>query len=123
MSATPPPPSPSAPEAQPPYAAQGNFAAVRHPQGQPAPPVMIVRAHKEMGIAYILWLFLGTLGIHRFYLGRTGTGITQLVLSLVGWATALLLIGFVFLAVVWVWVIVDAFLIPGMTREANRGAA
>ena len=33
-------------------------------------------------VAAILAFFLGTLGIHRFYLGRTGSGIAMLVLSL-----------------------------------------
>jgi TM2 domain-containing membrane protein YozV len=32
-------------------------------------------------VAALLAFFLGTLGIHRFYLGRTGSGITMLVLS------------------------------------------
>lgn len=80
---------------------------------------MMVRAQKEVGIAYILWLFLGTLGIHRFYLGHNGSAVAQLVLTVIGWATAILLVGFVFLAVVWVWVIIDAFLMPGLVREAN----
>lgn len=118
MSVTPPPPPPSAAPVPMPQPSHGfhHGTSLHVPS---APQVMIVRAHKEVGIAYVLWLFLGTLGVHRFYLGRTGTGIAQLVLSLVGWATAILLVGFVFLAVVWVWVIVDAFLIPSMTRSAN----
>lgn len=89
---------------------------------QPAPhqPPMM-RAQKEVGITYVLWLLLGTLGVHRFYLRRNGTAAAQLILNIVGWATAVLLIGFVFLAVVWVWVIIDAFLIPGMVREENGG--
>lgn len=82
----------------------------------------VVRPAKEVGIAYLLWLFLGTVGGHRFYLGRTGTAVTQALLSLVGWGTSWLLIGFAFLAVVWIWVIVDAFLIPAMVAEENYQA-
>ena len=33
-------------------------------------------------VAAILAFFFGTLGIHRFYLGRTGSGIAMLVLTL-----------------------------------------
>lgn len=125
----PPPPPPhafarDAPQIQPPYGHQVHNMNTHNSNLQYAPQSpMIVRSHKEIGIAYILWLFLGTLGVHRFYLGRNGTGIAQVILSVVGWATAILLVGFVFLAVVWVWVIVDAFLIPSMTREANGRAA
>lgn len=81
---------------------------------------VIVRTEKSMAIAYILWFFLGMLGIHRFYLGRAGTGIFQLLLGIIGWATAMLLIGFIFLIPLWIWLIVDIFLIPGMVRKANQ---
>lgn len=33
---------------------------------------------KSKGIAYLLWFFLGWLGVHRFYLGKIGTGILYL---------------------------------------------
>jgi TM2 domain-containing membrane protein YozV len=33
-------------------------------------------------VAAVLAFFLGTLGIHRFYLGRNGTGVLMLVLSI-----------------------------------------
>ena len=33
-------------------------------------------------VAALLAFFLGTLGIHRFYLGRTGSGVLMLVLSI-----------------------------------------
>lgn len=72
---------------------------------------------KKAVVAYLLWLFLGTVGGHRFYLGKTGTGVAQLVLTVIGYLTAIILIGFVFLGIVWVWVIVDVFLIGGMIRE------
>ena len=35
---------------------------------------------KNMVVAYLLWWFLGTLGIHRFYLDRPKTGLVQLLL-------------------------------------------
>jgi TM2 domain-containing membrane protein YozV len=54
-------------------------------------------------LGYILWVF-GFTGAHRFYYGKTITGII--------WFLTFGLLG-----VGW---IVDAFLIPGMERESNR---
>lgn len=79
----------------------------------------VSRKGKNMLLAYILLIFLGTLGIHRFYLGKTGSAITQLVLTLVGWATAVFVIGFVPLFIVGAWVLVDLFLVPGIVNSAN----
>ena len=79
-------------------------------------------ASKSMVVAYVLWFLLGQLGIHRFYLGKTGTAITQLVLGLLGYGTlALLGFGFFFLVPLWIWLIVDIFLIPGMSNGAGLG--
>lgn len=33
---------------------------------------------KSKFLAYVLWFFLGLLGIHKFYLGKVGTGIIYL---------------------------------------------
>ena len=42
---------------------------------------IIVKKEKSMAVAYLLLIFLGSLGIHRFYLGKTGSGIAMLLLS------------------------------------------
>jgi TM2 domain-containing membrane protein YozV len=61
-------------------------------------------------IGYVLLFTLGLLGAHNFYLGRNGIAIAQLILSLT-------VIG---LIVTWVWVIVDAFLLPELIRSRNN---
>jgi TM2 domain-containing membrane protein YozV len=53
--------------------------------------------------AYLLWLFLWFISAHRFYLGRPGTAILQ-ILSY-------------FIAIGFIWLLIDAFLIPGMIRQ------
>ena len=59
------------------------------------------------GAAYVLCLFLGAFGIHRFYLGRTGSAIAMLILGIT--VLGLLITG--------VWAIIDLFLIPSIVRE------
>ena len=72
---------------------------------------------KSTAVAYLLWFFLGGLGVHRFYLGRTGTAVAMLVMSILGWATVAFMIGLILLIPLGIWLIVDAFLIPGMIRQ------
>ena len=57
---------------------------------------------KSVAVAFLLWLFLGVFSAHRFYLRRPGTAILQILLNCI-------LIGLI-------WVLIDAFLIPGMVR-------
>src|SRR3954470_19896615 len=96
----------------------GPLAPALAPAPAPA-PVVVVRAAKESGIAYLLWFFLGGLGVHHFYLRQTGQAVAMLVLNLVGWALAPVFIGFLLLVPVWIWLILDLFLIPGYVRAAN----
>lgn len=74
---------------------------------------------KSLGVSYLLWFFLGVLGGHRFYNGRTGTAIAVLALTLIGWGTVWFGVGIVFIAAAGIWVLVDAFLIPSWVRQHN----
>ncbi|MDA8345464.1 MAG: TM2 domain-containing protein [Thermaerobacter sp.] len=77
-----------------------------------------VHVPKNITVAYVLWFFFGGLGIHRFYLGRAGTGLAMLALTVVGWITSFIFIGFLLLFAVFVWWVIDAFRIPSMVRSA-----
>ncbi|WP_293405341.1 TM2 domain-containing protein [Phenylobacterium sp.] len=75
---------------------------------------------KSTGVAYLLWIFLGGVGAHRFYLGRTGSGIAMLALTILGWALLLAAgFGLLFLVPLGIWLLVDLFTIPGMVRSHN----
>lgn len=72
---------------------------------------------KSTLVAYLLWFFLGGFGVHRFYLGKTGSGAIMLGLLILGLLTTVIYIGIAFLLALAIWMIVDAFLIPGMITE------
>lgn len=81
-----------------------------------------VAGEKSMLLTYVLWFGLSTLSAHRFYLGFTASAIVQASMWIVGW---LLVVGgeFIGLASVGatsIWMLVDAFLIPGLVRKANE---
>jgi TM2 domain-containing membrane protein YozV len=59
---------------------------------------------KSVSATWLLWVFLGGIGGHRYYLGKIGSGI--LMTLTVG------LFGF--------WTLIDAFLITGMIRKENE---
>jgi TM2 domain-containing membrane protein YozV len=61
----------------------------------------------SVAVAYVLLIFLGIFGAHRFYLGKIGSGIVMLLLSLT-------VVG---LIVTFIWSFIDLFLIPGQVRE------
>ena len=69
----------------------------------------------SMTPAYLLCIFLGTLGLHRFYMRRKGSGLAMLLITLLS-------VGFLGLLVCLPWSIVDLFLIPGIIRQEDTKA-
>ncbi|QIB36158.1 TM2 domain-containing protein [Ancylobacter pratisalsi] len=89
--------------------------------GGDARSLMLYEANKKsMGVAYLLWFFLGGMGGHRFYCGRTGSAVAQLMLTVFGLILAAVGVGLVLLVGVGLWVLVDAFLIPGWIAGHNN---
>jgi TM2 domain-containing membrane protein YozV len=74
---------------------------------------------KSVGLAYVLLIFLGWFGAHRFYLGRTGSGIALIVLTGLSFVGSFILIGLLGYFVVAAWLFVDLFLTAGMVSEYN----
>jgi TM2 domain-containing membrane protein YozV len=62
---------------------------------------------KDVGMAYLLWFFLGAIGVHKFYLGRKGLGIAYS-----------LTVGFVGFGLLY-----DLFTLPSQVRRANEEIA
>ncbi len=67
----------------------------------------LAKGGKSQIVALLLCFFLGMLGIHSFYLGNKQKGIIQLVMFLVGWLTFLFIIGYLILAALGIWVLID----------------
>ncbi len=59
---------------------------------------------KDVVVAYLLWFFVGWLGVHRFYLGHNGMGVLYL-LTFAGFGIG--------------WVI-DALIMPQLVQQANN---
>lgn len=68
-----------------------------------------VISDKNKVIAAVLCFFLGTLGIHRFYLGKGGTGFLMLLLTIIGGATTVIYVGWGLIGIVGLWEFIDFF--------------
>ena len=72
-------------------------------------------------LAYLLLIFVGMLGVHRFYLGKTGSGIVMLALLVVGMFTLPMGgFGLILIGALGLWLLIDLFLIPGMINAQRR---
>lgn len=104
---------------------------------------MMFEAHrKSVFVAYILWFFVGWLSIHRFYLRHWVSGFAQMALGIFGpfymiGGTGLIFgilvgrtwldstfarmgIGSIALGLWFIWIVLDAILIPRLVRQCNE---
>ena len=79
-------------------------------------------AQKKL-IAALLAIFLGSFGVHKFYLAQPFQGIFYLVLSAIGWLTVGILIGWFFLGLLWLLMLIDLFVIPLRVGALNARLA
>jgi TM2 domain-containing membrane protein YozV len=59
---------------------------------------------RELWVAYLLWFFLGLIGVHKFYVGKIGMGILYIFtggIFMIGW-------------------LIDLFTLPSQVRKYNR---
>jgi len=63
---------------------------------------------KSLAVAFLLWLFLGTLGVYNFYLDNTRRAWWMIGLTVVGLITIVILIGLIPLLWAFVLWIIDA---------------
>ncbi len=87
-----------------------------------APLVYGTPQPKSIAVAAVLAFFLGGLGIHNFYLGHVGRAVAQLILTIVGWATSWLFVGFFLIGAVGIWVLVEFILILARSGSYARDA-
>ncbi len=103
-------------------------AAARHAGTSRKTPVYATR--KSLGIAYLLWFVLGGFSAHRFYLGYTSSAVAQTLLWIGGFmmvfvgsfsnSLPMAFMGIASLGTGAIWILADAFLMPGLLERANR---
>ena len=86
------------------------------PYGYPRSDMMpYVGPPKQKLVAILLAFFLGSLGIHRFYMGHTGTAVAMLLITVLtcGWGAV----------ITGIWAIVDIILIATDSLREPNGRA
>lgn len=79
---------------------------------------------KSVAVAYLLCLFFGGFGAHRFYLGDKKSGRIMLILTLSSFVLTLFAVQFLLiLAITGLWAFADLFTIPRLARDFNDNLA
>lgn len=91
------------------------------PGAAPAGPPVV--GGKSVLLAYVLWLFLGWLGIHKFYLRQPVWGLIYLFLGGLGWTLAGVGVGILFLIPWMLLMFLDIFTMPFRTALVNASIA
>ena len=91
---------------------------VAAPAQQYAAPAGI--SPKSRLVTGLLCFFLGQVGAHRFYTGKIGTAIAQLLLTIIGYATLTFVVGIFALSAVGIWILIDLIMIlMGKFKDKN----
>lgn len=64
---------------------------------------------KSIAVAYILCIFFGSIGGHRYYMGKTGSAIAMTLITVLTVGFGVLVTG--------IWSFVDLFLIPSWLKD------
>lgn len=78
------------------------------------------RYRKRTARAYFSWLILGILGLHRFYVDWSWSGLSMLLMFMVGVVFFSIFIGKLILAALTLWWLCDLILLPMMIRKENE---
>ena len=73
---------------------------------------------KDPMTALVLGLFLGSMGVDRFYIGDNNTGALKLAVFIIGWVIVLITCGILFF-IPYIWNIIDLFYIMDATKDKN----
>jgi TM2 domain-containing membrane protein YozV len=116
------PPPQYAPPPQPQYAPPPPQQYAPPPQAfaPPFAPQNTAVSTKSKTTTALLCFFLGWIGIHRFYTGKTGTAIVMIIMLIAGYATYIFIIGGFILGALGLWVIIDFIMIlTGKFKDKN----
>ena len=69
------------------------------------------KSDKQLLVTLLLAIFVGTFGIHRFYVGKIGSGIAMLLLTL----------SFIGLLVTGIWALIDIIIIATGNFKDKEG--
>jgi TM2 domain-containing membrane protein YozV len=76
---------------------------------------------KNTVLAYVIWFFLGQIGVHQFYLGNAKRGLIFLSLWLLTVILAVVGVGFITGLALLVYWIYDAVVLHEQVQEVNNG--